>query len=179
MESQELTLELLRQYNPEDLTEKKALSFISEFVEKQPRYWARDTLEGHLTASAWITNKTQTKAVLLHHKKLDIWVQPGGHIDDSDASLVEASLREAIEETGIASLTLKPKGVFDVDVHDIPERKQEPKHLHLDVRFWYEAENEALTLSEESNELAWLNRSEIEALTQEESVLRMVRKTLL
>jgi 8-oxo-dGTP pyrophosphatase MutT (NUDIX family) len=135
-------------------------------------------LAGHLTASAWITNKAQTKAVLLHHKKLDIWVQPGGHVDDDDMSLSLASLREASEETGLTNLSFCQPGIFDLDVHSIPARKTEPKHHHLDVRFWLIADNERLSISDESNDLQWLSRVEIEAITNEESVLRMARKTL-
>ena len=60
---------------------------IIAFVERQPRqWWRRSTLEGHVTASAWVINVATTHALLLHHAKLDCWVQPGGHIDDSDES---------------------------------------------------------------------------------------------
>ncbi|MFQ3232024.1 MAG: 8-oxo-dGTP pyrophosphatase MutT (NUDIX family) [Reinekea sp.] len=178
VESQDKTLQLLDQYTPSDALEAEAHAFIRNFVTQQPRYWARDTLEGHLTASAWITNKDQSKAVLLHHKKLDIWVQPGGHVDDEDKTLAQASMREAMEETGLTDLAFHQYGIFDLDVHAIPERKNEPKHWHLDVRFWLVANNETLNINEESNDLKWLSREEIEVLTQEESVLRMVRKTL-
>ena len=178
MESQNKTLQLLDQFTANDAAESEAQAFIRNFVAINRRYWARDTLEGHLTASAWITNVDKTKAVLLHHKKLNIWVQPGGHVDDEDESLAQASLREAMEETGLTDLSFHQNGIFDLDVHSIPERKNEPKHWHLDVRFWLIAGNETLAISEESNDLKWLSRAEIEALTQEESVLRMVRKTI-
>lgn len=178
MFSQTEMLAVLADYQPNDNSERDAVSFIHQFVAEHPRYWSRSTLAGHTTASAWITNADDSKAVLLHHKKLDIWVQPGGHVDDTDATILAASLREAREETGLSELHLAQSGLFDVDVHAIPERKHEPKHWHLDLRFWFRAATEQLVLSEESNELRWLSRAEIEALTDEESVLRMVRKTL-
>lgn len=179
MQSQQATLDLLSRFTAIDEHEQGSLQFIQEFVRKQPEYWSRRTLEGHLTASAWVTNKDHTKAVLLHHGKLDIWVQPGGHIDDEDESLVKASMREAAEETGLSSFKLVGDGIFDVDVHAIPERKGEPRHNHLDVRFWFTVEDEALSISEESNDLCWLSADEIKQKTQEESVLRMVRKSLI
>jgi len=179
MYSQKDALNLLLDYQPADSSEHDAKSFITEFIEQNALYWSRSTLAGHLTASAWVTDERHQEAVLLHHKKLDIWVQPGGHIDDQDESLISASLREAEEETGLAGLVLAQPGVFDLDVHAIPARKQEPEHLHLDVRFWFIAKNKTLTISEESNELEWMARADIEAKTDEESVLRMVRKTLL
>lgn len=179
MYSQQHALALLSAYEPTDENEIEAKAFISDFVNANEKYWSRQTLAGHLTASAWITDIEQTKAVLLHHKKLDIWVQPGGHIDDADSSLETASLREATEETGLVGLKLKQSQIFDLDVHKIPARKQEPEHWHLDVRFWFAANNTDLEISDESNELAWMSAEDILNVTDEESVLRMVRKTLL
>jgi ADP-ribose pyrophosphatase YjhB (NUDIX family) len=178
MFSQVDAIALLNAYQPTDTSEQEAKAFIQSFVNENAEYWSRRTLSGHLTGSAWITNTERTQAVLLHHKKLDIWVQPGGHMDDSDDSLVSASLREAVEETGLNSLALASESIFDLDVHEIPARKEEPKHWHLDVRYWFEAKDMTLSISEESNDLKWLTRSEIENITSEESVLRMVRKTL-
>jgi len=178
MYSQNHALELLLKYLPGNEAEVKSKAFISDFIKTHAEYWSRTTLDGHLTASAWITNRDGSEAVLLHHKKLDLWLQPGGHIDDEDSSLLEAALREAKEETGLKELVAKSTGVFDLDVHKIPSRKSEPEHWHLDIRFWFIAENEELELSDESHDLAWLSKSQIEQKTSEESVLRMVRKTL-
>lgn len=178
MYSQSQAFEILQKYNPTDTNEQNAKTFMAEFVMANPRYWARSTQAGHLTASAWITDVHRRKAVLLHHKKLDIWVQPGGHIDDDDETLLAAGLREAQEETGLRSLTPVLCDVFDLDVHAIPARKSEPAHLHLDVRFWFMARDTQLLISEESNELTWMTADEISGKTKEESILRMMRKTL-
>lgn len=178
MYSQLDALALINRYQPDHEDEQKHQRFIAQFIESNQRYWARDTLFGHLTASAWITSNDQTKAVLLHHKKLNLWVQPGGHIDESDASLMAASLREATEETGLSALQPVSHDIFDIDVHRIPVRKQEPEHWHLDIRFWFKTDNDVLTISEESNHLMWLSKQDIFNRTDEESVLRMVRKTL-
>lgn len=178
MQDQQSVLDLLGNYSAQCTEEQQSLEFIRSFVASNPRYWSRQTLAGHLTASAWITNAEKTKAVLLHHGKLDIWVQPGGHIDDEDESLLLASLREAEEETGLKDLKPVGGGIFDVDVHSIPERKAEPEHNHLDIRFWFTSASGELTLSDESHELSWLSVEQIKQKTQEESVLRMVRKSL-
>ncbi len=178
MYSQSDALILLERYDPIDENELIAKRFIYDFVRQNVNYWSRSTLNGHLTASAWITNQQQNQAVLLHHKKLDIWVQPGGHIDSSDESLQAASLREAQEETGLKQLKITSTDIFDLDIHLIPARKLEPEHWHLDVRFLFVAEQPHLEVSQESNAVVWFGRSEIEKLTEEESVLRMVRKTL-
>ncbi|EAR09553.1 NUDIX hydrolase [Reinekea blandensis] len=178
MQSQTSVLSLLNDYQPKDPEEQKARLFIQDFVQQQTAFWSRETLSGHLTASAWITDRDCRQAVLLHHRKLDMWVQPGGHIDASDPSLIDASRREAIEETGLDGLYPKHRDIFDLDVHAIPARKSEPEHWHLDIRFWWVADDLSLQINEESNDLAWLSAAEIRKRTDEESVLRMVRKTL-
>jgi 8-oxo-dGTP pyrophosphatase MutT (NUDIX family) len=172
-------LQLLQNYQPQGEKETQDHAYIVDFVQRESAFTNRKTVEGHLTASAWITNATRDRAVLLHHRKLDIWVQPGGHIDADDPSLIEASLREATEETGLSELTPVSEQIFDLDIHSIPARKDEPDHLHLDIRFWFKTQDQELVLSEESNDLSWMTAEEIQRVTDEESVLRMMRKSLL
>lgn len=90
----------------------------------------------HFTASALVVDAGGTRTCLVQHAKLGRLLQPGGHIEDDDASVEEAALREAREETGL-EVRLHPDAPrpLDVDVHRIPERPGEPSHLHLDVRF--------------------------------------------
>jgi len=82
-----------------------------------------------------------TSALLIHHKKLDRWFQPGGHIEDHDTSLLSASMREAKEECGIQDPKVWSPEIFDIDVHTIPKRKEVPEHLHYDIRFCFIATN--------------------------------------
>ena len=113
-----------------------------------------------------------------HHKKLNRWLQPGGH-SDSDPNTLAVAMREASEESGIEDVFIQPllDTIFDVDIHRIPARKTEPEHLHFDVRFILEADqSQPLKISEESNEIAWIPVAEIPNLTNEESILRMLRK---
>ncbi len=130
---------------------------------------------GHLTGSAWLVNRAGTKVLLLHHGKLNRWLQPGGHAD-GEFDLASVALREAQEESGLSSLTLLHPGIFDLDIHEIPPLKGEPAHLHFDVRYALQAdESEPLVLSEESHALAWVELSKLSKFTQEQSVLRMRR----
>jgi 8-oxo-dGTP pyrophosphatase MutT (NUDIX family) len=142
------------------------------------RWWRRSTLEGHITASAWVLNAPRTHALLLHHAKLNCWVQPGGHLDDSDASPATGAWREAREETGLKSLQLGDEKLFDVDVHAIPERGTEPAHLHYDLRYLIISSDSLVTLSDESLGARWIA---LEALAQppfERSISRMAEKSL-
>ena len=86
---------------------------------------------------------------MILHSKLDLWLQPGGHIDETDSSLVDAARREAQEETGLRGLRTVPNGggLFDVDIHPIPanSKKAEPSHEHFDLRFLFVSESSELS----------------------------------
>ena len=152
---------------------------IIEFVERNlRRWWRRSTLDGHITASAWVLNAPRTHALLLHHAKLDCWVQPGGHLDDSDASPAAGACREAREETGLGSLQLVDKNLFDVDVHAIPARGAEPAHLHYDLRYLIISSGSTVTLSDESLGARWILLDELARRPFERSVSRMAEKSL-
>jgi len=153
--------------------------FVGKFQEllKQEDCFQRTHLPGHITGSSWIVNKDRTKTLLVHHAKLNKWVQPGGHADGEE-NILSVALREAEEETGL--MNLKPKeSIFDIDVHLIPARKDFPEHFHHDIRFLVEAnEKEKIIVSDESHDVKWVLLSELENYTQERSVLRMKEKLL-
>lgn len=147
------------------------------FVEEQPGCLERSCVPGHLTGSAWIVDYTHRRVLLTHHRKLDKWLQLGGHAD-GDPDLLAVALREAREESGLASITMLSPEVFDVDVHAIPARREDPAHLHYDLRFLLRADgDEPLVISAESKDLAWVEIDRLAAFSSEESLLRMARKT--
>jgi 8-oxo-dGTP pyrophosphatase MutT (NUDIX family) len=112
---------------------------------------------------------------LTHHRKLGRWLQLGGHCD-GDANLARAALREAIEESGIEDLRVDPTPI-DVDVHAIPERGAEPRHLHLDTRFLVVAPAGALeSAGAESLALRWFDPAELEDVPTDDSVRRLFRR---
>jgi 8-oxo-dGTP pyrophosphatase MutT (NUDIX family) len=90
----------------------------------------------HFTASAFVVDETMELVCLVQHEKLGRLLQPGGHIEESDLTLEAAALREAREETALA-LALHPTAPrpFDLDIHEIAGRPEEPAHWHLDVRY--------------------------------------------
>ena len=138
----------------------------------------RERLAGHFTASAWVVAADGARTLLTHHRKLGLWLQPGGHAD-GDTELPRAALKEAEEETGLPGLRIE-SGIFDLDRHWIPEHKGVPAHWHYDVRYVVRAgADEAFVVSEESHALAW---REIAELAREQaadaSVRRMAQKWL-
>ncbi len=172
-------LALLRRHlaRPLDAHEADMARKIIAFTEAHEDCFLRSCLEGHLTGSAWITDPGGTRTLLTHHRKLDKWLQLGGHADGETVPL-EVALKEAREESGLTRIQVKDTELFDVDSHWIPERKGVPAHWHHDLRFWIIADPaEPLVISDESHDLAWVAVSEVASLNPEESMLRMVRKT--
>lgn len=151
--------------------------FVSSFLEllQHPDCFQRTHLPAHLTGSAWILNEAKTKVVLVHHGKLNRWMQPGGHAD-GDENIFAVGMREGNEETGIQDL-IGTEEIFDIDIHTIPARKDFPEHQHYDVRFLFTAnEDEPIIVSEESHDVKWIELRELEKFTKEKSVGRMRTK---
>jgi len=148
------------------------------FVETHPDCLSRQCVPGHLTGSAWVVSPDRSQTLLTHHLKLDKWLQLGGHAD-GDGDLLAVARREAEEESGLATIRSVSIELFDVDRHWIPERRDEPGHFHYDLRFMFEAAPaDALAISGESKALAWVDLAQVVALNPEESMARMVRKTI-
>ena len=166
-------INLLSNYGGEDV----AKDTILKFVRENEDCFERTNTYGHITSSSWLLSNDLTKVLLTHHKKLDKWLQPGGHCD-GDSDVPASALREAVEESGIESWSFLSEQIFDLDVHLIPARKQDPEHYHFDVRFAFRAiDSEDYIVSEESHDLAWVPLENIHDYTDEESILRMVEKT--
>ena len=147
------------------------------FIAAQPDCLLRTCVPGHLTASAWIVDRSRRWTLLTHHHKLDRWLQLGGHVD-GNPDLLAAALREGQDESGLTRLAPASREIFDVDRHAIPARGAEPEHWHYDVRFLIEGDrDEPLRISNESKNLAWVELSRVAELNPSESLARMVRKT--
>ncbi len=167
----------LAQYTAFNANEESMLNDIIRFVDEHSDCFERSLKIGHITGSAWIVDKERSHALLTHHRKLDRWLQLGGH-SDGDSNTLNVALREGLEESGLKDLHPVSDTIFDVDVHLIPARKDEPDHYHYDVRFLLEADRHAdLVVSDESHDLAWLPLDEIIKLASDESIQRMVAKT--
>lgn len=138
--------------------------------------FARARLAGHFTASAWLVDRAGMRLLMTHHRKLDRWLQLGGHAD-GDRDLAAVALKEAEEESGLRDLIVEPT-LFDLDRHLIPERGDVPGHWHYDARYVVRATgDESFAISDESHDLAW---REIAALLDDPnldpSIARMARK---
>jgi hypothetical protein len=176
MQTQTLPLsQLLASYNPSDIAEQEYKKTILDFLACYPNAFERSLEVGHITASAWLVNKDNTHALLMHHRKLGIWVQLGGHCD-GNTDVLAVALKEAQEESGIINIRPMSTEIFDVDVHFIPENKKEKAHYHYDIRFLLHViSDEDFMQNEESHALAWFGCGST-LPTNERSVTRMFEK---
>ena len=169
---------LLADYQRRYPAEKATVETFKTFVNQHPRCFDRSLAVGHITGSAWLVNRHHSHVLLTHHRKLNRWLQLGGHAD-GQPDVLAVALREAREESGIHTLHPQAKTIFDLDIHLIPEHNDEPPHYHYDVRFAVQAvATEQFTVSAESHSLAWIEVAKLHEKTLEESMLRMARKWL-
>ncbi len=149
---------------------------IRRFVASESRCFENDCWAGHVTGSAWVLSKDASHTLLILHRKLGRWLQPGGH-SDGNPNTRAVALREAREETGM-TIELDSPAIFDLDIHEIPQRGAQPAHRHLDLRFVMCADaSEAPVRNHETRDIRWVPLAEVQHYTSEESVLRMVRKS--
>ncbi len=145
-----------------------------EFITANPGCFERDN-PGHITGSVWIINEAGTHALLTHHKKLGMWLQLGGHAD-GEPHIPTVAMKEAREESGIEDLEFVIAGIFDIDIHPIPNKCL----AHYDIRYLLKAGPHATyTVSPESHDLAWVPIEKLSEYTTAPSVERMARKMTL
>ncbi len=126
---------------------------------------------GHLTGSALVIDPSTGRLLVLFHRKLQRWLQPGGHAD-GDTNLASVAWREATEETGIDGLAIVVPAV-DIDVHLVSPPHEDP-HLHYDVRFLVLAPPGAEVVgNHESERLRWVRPDDLPALGVDSGLLRL------
>ena len=137
---------------------------------------------GHITASAFVVDRARAEVLLILHGKLERWLQPGGHVDPEDGSVLAAVQREVLEETGL-NVAADGCELLDVDVHEIPARKDQPAHEHFDVRFVFERGPGVARAGSDAQNVRWVPIAQLlgggapaRELPSDESVLRALRK---
>jgi len=170
----------LLRHTAADGREAEDLVRILRFVETHADPFDRGIVEGHLTGSAIVVSGGGDRVLLLHHRKLARWLQPGGHADPGERTGEAVALREAREETGIEGLALHEGAPrpLDVDVHDIPARGDEPAHEHLDLRYLVVAPDgaEARLKADESRAIRWFRWDELGHLGLDPGLQRALKK---
>ncbi|MBP9764784.1 NUDIX hydrolase [Candidatus Babeliales bacterium] len=171
-------INLLNNYHPADQAELSFKQRMLDFIHANPDCFERSLAQGHITASCWLQSKDGSKALLLHHMKLNNWFQLGGHCD-GDSDVLAVAIKEAQEESGIMGIEPVSISIFDIDIHTIPANPKEAEHDHYDVRFLLRVTtDESIVQNRESKELRWIGKNIQELPTQNPSVVRMFMKWL-
>ena len=170
-------IDKLSRYNQRYPEEAAQTERFMEFVRRNENCFQRSLQQGHVTGSALLLHPNQDAVLLTHHKKLDLWIQLGGHSDGNPHSL-EVALREAREESGITEIFPLREEIFSVDIHAIPAIGKEPEHWHYDLSFLLQAKTSQFTVSNESHQLQWFPLSQLYKQKLESSVERMLSRLL-
>jgi 8-oxo-dGTP pyrophosphatase MutT (NUDIX family) len=167
------TRNLLARFVPPDPAVAEARrAMLDLLATTRARAFERTSFEpGHLTASALVLPPGGGAVLLVHHARLGLWLQPGGHVEARDPDLLASALRELEEETGIRAL-VPADPLLDLDVHRIPARPGEPAHLHFDVRFLLAAPTWEVHAGDGVRAVRWVALADLPAAGTDASVLR-------
>jgi len=174
---------LLDRFTAVDDDEAAVVSQLRQFLASSPNPYGRDNLVAHVVADAWIVNPARSHVVLVEHALNHVWMAPGGHCD-GNPDVWSAAVREAEEEAGLTGLRpLLDSAIFDLNSGYVPARRKEwgiePTHIHFDVCFAFEADDNApLTVSHESTGLKWVPLRDIAQVNFHQGHIRRVQKTL-
>lgn len=136
--------------------EQKSRELILALLEESEAPFSRDQYNpGHITCSAVVLDPSHQRVLLMFHHRHHRWLLPGGHVEESDATLADAASRETTEETMVRLAW--QIGLVGLDVHGIParKRKREPFHLHHDLIFAFEAESDVIATTSEAPQVTW------------------------
>lgn len=167
----------VEKHAPFDAQEAAHRDAIIGFLQRDRNPFERKNFAGHVTGSAWVISPDRQHVLLTHHAILDKWLQFGGHAD-GEANIKNVTLREAQEESGIMQMTPVLDHIFDVDVHPIPAnpKRDEPEHLHYDVRYLLQSGTMDFEISSESHALQWVSIERIFTFSLSPAMLRMAEK---
>jgi 8-oxo-dGTP pyrophosphatase MutT (NUDIX family) len=176
MTRRERLLNELESYDAHDDAEERHRLAMVDLLLAPEAFARHHFVPGHFTASCYIVDDAG-RLLLHHHRRLNRWLQMGGHVE-GDENPAATALREGQEESGLPDLRLQPEGIFDLDIHAIPAAKGEPDHEHFDVRYLARtATPSAIAIDRaESNDLAWVSLDRAVELMPGAESHRVIRK---
>jgi 8-oxo-dGTP pyrophosphatase MutT (NUDIX family) len=167
----------LAAYRPATEGERESHARIEELLRHAPDPFTRERTD-HITGSAVVARPDGSAFLMVYHRRLQRWLQPGGHVEPGDESVLATSVREAREETGVGALEIANEGrILDLDVHPIPATSKRPAHVHHDLRYLLTT-RAAATAAEplEIEKVGWFSMEEALASGADESLARALRK---
>ena len=139
-----------------------------------PEPFARTTYNpGHVTCTGCVMSPDLQQVLLVHHRRLERWLLPGGHVESTDASARDTARREVMEETGVQTTGDAPV-LVGLDVHAIPSNAREPLHLHHDLIWGFFGVSQDARCSHESRAVMWCGLDQFERYDLPGSIRRAV-----
>ena len=156
-------LETLEKYKKYFKNEEKRFELLEKQLQDNENLWTRKNFNWHLTASAYIFDKSMQNFVVIHNINLDKWLVPGWHWEEWDWEMQNTAKREAMEETWLSQLKLcswhnqNEMIPIDIDTHYIPENKEkdERQHFHHDFRYIFIYDWDFSEINIETQEIKW------------------------
>ena len=180
-------MELLRQqliaYRPWNEQEERDREELLRRLDSHEDLYTRANTAAHFTASAWIVNPACTPALMVYHNIYQSWSWTGGH-NDGNPDFQSVARREAVEETGLSSVSLLCPGPVRWDTLCVPAHRKNGQavapHLHLNATYLYSAdEDQPLSAREgENSAVRWLDTAEVLAAVSEPALLPVYRKLM-
>ena len=169
-------LGLINQYEKQYPEEYENIYLFKQLLITNINCFDKSSEGDHITGSAWIINNEGTHTLLTHHRKLNRWLQLGGHAD-GNSNIRNVALREVKEESSLTVKFMLHDNIFDLDIHEIPSTDQILCHKHYDIRFAMRVVgSNRYKVTKESNDLKWVKIGKLSEFTQDISILRMERK---
>lgn len=162
----------------QEVVDKKA---IIGFIENNKDCLERTNLIAHMTSAAFVLNNEMNKILFVHHNIFNSWGWVGGH-NDGDDDLFKVAIKEAIEETGVKSITAYSEEMISLDViyveNHIKNGKFVGDHLHLNATYLLIAdENEELVIKKDENSgVKWFDISEVMKFVTEDRIKSVYTK---
>ena len=174
--------EQIKAYRPWNEQERQDQAVILAFLERNPDAFYRTNLLAHMTASAWVVNPQRSKVLMVYHRLYDSWSWAGGHADGEE-DLLAVALREVREETGVQRLRPVTENIYSLEILTVDGHEKHgsyvPSHLHLNVTYLLEAEeDQPLRVCEAENSgVAWFSLADaLSASTEPWFVERIYKK---
>jgi 8-oxo-dGTP pyrophosphatase MutT (NUDIX family) len=143
-------------HDERDQAAEKSRGLVLQLLEHTPAPFSRRQFKpGHITCTGLVLDPDRKSFLLVHHRRLDRWLLPGGHVERSDAQIWDTACREVAEETGALLAPSQQPLLVGVDVHGIPPGRSEPFHLHHDLIFGFQAGSIEVAPTKEIRSVAW------------------------
>jgi 8-oxo-dGTP pyrophosphatase MutT (NUDIX family) len=159
--------------DPTDGQALKSFELIQMLLECSPDPLSRSQFApGHITCTGLVIAPDRDRILLVHHRRFNRWLLPGGHVETGDLKTWDAARREVIEETGAILQPDPIPRLAGADVHGIPSNGREPYYLHHDLLFLFRAASEHHQVSEESHAVAWCSPAEFDRYDLPDNIRR-------